>query len=182
MFCRRNQWQAETFPRHLFYDSNSKAGGVLMHSKVDRGFICPLHVLTALEMIIATMQDIGKGRSSHASSSETELDRDGVEIIEPFVGWAYIGSHNFTPSAWGTLSGSNVNPVLNASALYLLLDISSHILVQCSNYELGVVIPLRDHEEADRIACFERPPRKYQPDTDVPWVMHLFLTYNTPSY
>lgn len=31
------------------------------------------------------------------------------------IGWAYVGSHNFTQAAWGTLSGSSFNPTLNAS-------------------------------------------------------------------
>jgi len=34
MFCSPNQWKATKFPRDKFYDSKSKAGGVLMHSKV----------------------------------------------------------------------------------------------------------------------------------------------------
>lgn len=34
MFCRSKQWEARTFPKELFYDSNSKRGRVLMHSKV----------------------------------------------------------------------------------------------------------------------------------------------------
>ena len=34
MFCRKAQWEAAKFPRELFYDSNSKRGRVLMHSKV----------------------------------------------------------------------------------------------------------------------------------------------------
>ena len=34
MFCAPNQWRAAKFPRDKFYDSKSKAGGVLMHSKV----------------------------------------------------------------------------------------------------------------------------------------------------
>ena len=34
MFCRRDQWKAPNFPRQVFHDSNSKAGRVLMHSKV----------------------------------------------------------------------------------------------------------------------------------------------------
>ncbi|THH07200.1 hypothetical protein EW145_g3542, partial [Phellinidium pouzarii] len=34
MFCRKEQWEGKKFPRELFYDSNSKRGRVLMHSKV----------------------------------------------------------------------------------------------------------------------------------------------------
>jgi len=48
------------------------------------------------------------------SDTEDETD-DDVEVVDPAVGWVYVGSHNFTPSAWGTLSGSSFNPVLNVS-------------------------------------------------------------------
>ena len=34
IFCRRKQWAAKNFPRDRFYDSKSKGGPVLMHSKV----------------------------------------------------------------------------------------------------------------------------------------------------
>lgn len=66
-------------------------------------------------MIIATMQ---RTSSTKTEDSETEEDYsdEEVRIIEPAVGWAYVGSHNFTPSAWGTLSGSAFNPILNVSA------------------------------------------------------------------
>ena len=33
------------------------------------------------------------------------------------TGWLYMGSHNFTPSAWGTLSGTAFNPTLNVRML-----------------------------------------------------------------
>lgn len=66
-------------------------------------------------MIIATYKETS--RDSQAPGSSTEDDSDGeVEVIEPALGWAYIGSHNFTPSAWGTLSGSGFNPILNVSS------------------------------------------------------------------
>ena len=62
-------------------------------------------------MIIALTQDEKK---------PNEHDSDDDEIIEILendenIGWAYIGSHNFTPSAWGTLSGSSFNPIMNVS-------------------------------------------------------------------
>ena len=34
MFCREENWRRPNFPRELFHDSNSKRGGVLMHTKV----------------------------------------------------------------------------------------------------------------------------------------------------
>ncbi|RDB17512.1 Tyrosyl-DNA phosphodiesterase 1 [Hypsizygus marmoreus] len=140
IFCRRKQWASKNFPRDHFYDSKSKAGPVLMHSK----------------MIIATYREaavsaFGKRKQTKGSDTEDDSDED-IQVIEPAYGWAYVGSHNFTPSAWGTLSGTGFNPILNIS-----------------NYEVGIVFPLKDKEEADRIACFERPPRKYA-GKDEPWI------------
>ena len=34
MFCRKRSWEAAKFPRNLFYESRSRRGRVLMHSKV----------------------------------------------------------------------------------------------------------------------------------------------------
>ncbi|KAF8841337.1 phospholipase D/nuclease [Paxillus ammoniavirescens] len=151
MFCRTNQWEGAKFPRELFHDSNSVGGRVLMHTK----------------MIIATFRQkstpfasssksVPKARSTAQNSeteSETEPQDDAVEAINEPIGWAYVGSHNFTPSAWGTLSGSGFNPVLN--------------LV---NYELGILFPLHGEEDAKRVACFKRPPRKYGLREDRPWI------------
>ena len=111
MFCRRSQWQAAKFPRELFHASQSKRGRVLMHSK----------------MLIATFRQSAFSSSStsnaYDSESETEPeDDDVVEVTPPpssAIGWVYVGSHNFTPSAWGTLSGSAFNPVLNVSGAAL---------------------------------------------------------------
>ncbi|KAG6918489.1 hypothetical protein DXG01_014116 [Tephrocybe rancida] len=103
------------------------------------------------QMIIATHMDVSKGKQEPGSDTEDDTD-DDVEVIEPAVGWAYIGSHNFTPSAWGTLSGSAFNPILSIT-----------------NYELGIIFPLVDKEQADLVACFQRPPVKYGVG-DVPWM------------
>lgn len=74
-------------------------------------------------MIVAIIRDEthmsgkGKGRNvDYDNDSDTDTDTeddDVVEIKESSVGWVYIGSHNFTPSAWGNLSGSSFNPILN---------------------------------------------------------------------
>ena len=72
-------------------------------------------------MIIATFRDTAfAGGSTHNvpdDDSETEPEDDDIVEVAPrpskAAGWAYIGSHNFTPSAWGTLSGTSFNPVLN---------------------------------------------------------------------
>jgi len=79
-------------------------------------------------MIIAMLQEnalAGKRKSGERTDSEDDTD-DDIEVIEPAQGWAYVGSHNFTPSAWGTLSGSAFNPTLNVSCppavLHFLAD------------------------------------------------------------
>ncbi|KAF8154246.1 tyrosyl-DNA phosphodiesterase-domain-containing protein [Crassisporium funariophilum] len=135
IFCRRKQWSGKNFPRSLFYDSKM--------------------VIMSFKMIIALLNDnpfsSGNTKPEFISDTEDETD-DDIEVIEPAVGWAYIGSHNFTPSAWGTLSGSSFNPILNIT-----------------NYEVGVIFLLKDAKEADRVACFQRPPKKYA-SKDEPWI------------
>ncbi|TFK36150.1 tyrosyl-DNA phosphodiesterase-domain-containing protein [Crucibulum laeve] len=147
IFCRRRQWSAKNFPKDHFYDSKSKAGPVLMHSK----------------MIIATKQDLSSNSEGHDSDTEDDSDDDEIQVIDPAIGWAYVGSHNFTPSAWGTLSGSSFNPILNIS-----------------NYEVGVVFPLKDEEAANQFACFERPPKKYASGRDEPWIQEESV-YHQPD-
>lgn len=89
------------------------------------------------------VQRIGNGTLDSDSSeedegSETEEESDSeIEIIdtndngknksksngkgkskEKVIGWVYVGSHNFTPSAWGTISGSSFTPILNVSPFF----------------------------------------------------------------
>ncbi|KAL1748877.1 tyrosyl-DNA phosphodiesterase-domain-containing protein [Schizophyllum fasciatum] len=134
IFCRRATWHAKNFPRGLFHDSKSTGGPVLMHTKVLSSASKP------------------KGTTSDPESiPDSDSDSD-VELVHPAIGWAYVGSHNFTQSAWGTLSGSGFNPVLNVT-----------------NYELGVVFPIKDEEALRSVELWERPPRKYGKE-DEPWI------------
>ena len=57
----------------------------------------------------------------HASGDSDTEDDDEIQVLETAVGWAYVGSHNFTNSAWGTLSGSAFNPILNVCMPVLFL-------------------------------------------------------------
>ena len=71
-------------------------------------------------MMIATFEDISASENlSRSTTVDTESDND-IEIIDgdgkekrQVIGWTYVGSHNFTPSAWGTLSGSVSTPTFN---------------------------------------------------------------------
>lgn len=58
-------------------------------------------------------QSLSPDSSVTEFSSEGEVEEVDPERDEKLLGWLYIGSHNFTPSAWGTLSGSSFNPVMN---------------------------------------------------------------------
>ncbi|KAI6134262.1 tyrosyl-DNA phosphodiesterase I [Pisolithus croceorrhizus] len=145
--CRANLWERTQYPQELFYDSNSTGGKVLMHSK----------------MMIATFLQKStpfSAPSSSATASSKDNEKNNPEPItisddgtekEP-IGWAYVGSHNFTPSAWGWLSGSGPNPVL-----------------ENVNYELGILFPLYNEQEVEKVSCFRRPPRKYVLGDDRPW-------------
>lgn len=61
------------------------------------------------------LQDNPHVRNMKGKKAPEDSEDEEVEAVEPGIGWTYIGSHNFTPSAWGTLSGSAFNPVLNVS-------------------------------------------------------------------
>jgi tyrosyl-DNA phosphodiesterase-1 len=73
-------------------------------------------------MIIAEFQGAGsspdKDCGSDAGSDIVEVNQDNI------LGYAYVGSHNFTPSAWGTLSGSEFTPILNASVRSFRRDLN----------------------------------------------------------
>jgi hypothetical protein len=80
-------------------------------------------------MIIATLGKqndvLAKARAGGRRKNGFDSDDDSDEITEVIppqpYGWAYVGSHNFTPSAWGTLSGSAFNPTLNVGDPLCLL-------------------------------------------------------------
>ncbi|KLO16637.1 phospholipase D/nuclease [Schizopora paradoxa] len=152
MFCRKNQWEAKNFPRELFHDSKSKRGRVLMHSKMILG-------------IFANTSSSSSGASSSSRAYKAPIDSEDEEESgdehqsnSNIAGWAYVGSHNFTPSAWGTLSGSEGKPSLNIV-----------------NYELGIIFPLKNEQEIDAVACWERPPKKYNLKTDRAWIQDEVL-------
>lgn len=104
-----------------------------------------------LSLSTKSTQPNGKGKEREAA----------VEVVEKRVpGWIYMGSHNFTPSAWGNLSmrkdgtpGQDVSRLSlfvaflfsvpfpsNRPDAFLLLFVS---LFQGANYELGIIIVRR---------------------------------------
>jgi hypothetical protein len=77
---------------------------------------------------------------------------------KPERGFLYVGSHNFTPSAWGRLSKTK-----------------DGIKLTIANNELGVLQKLDSHDvsaQADRLVTWKRPALPYRSD-DEPWVCNL---------
>ncbi|GME48188.1 Phospholipase d nuclease [Neofusicoccum parvum] len=103
---RKNWYEAASFPKTCMRDHKSTRKGLLSHNK----------------MVL--------GRGQHASSDgeedEDEVDKDEATERKN-VAWAYIGSHNLTSSAWGTLSKDRATQALK---------------VTCRNYECGVIVPV----------------------------------------
>ena len=60
-------------------------------------------------------------KNAHSSDEIAEIE-PGLDESGSIHGWAYIASANFTPSAWGTLSGSSFSPVLNVWDVLLYLN------------------------------------------------------------
>ncbi|KAJ7459408.1 tyrosyl-DNA phosphodiesterase-domain-containing protein [Mycena galericulata] len=140
VFCRRAQWGKISAllggdTKLEMHDARSRSGGVGMHTK----------------MILGTLRVPEKDPDSTESDTESESEVELVEPKKPHA-WLYVGSHNFTASAWGTLSGSGFNPVLNVT-----------------NYELGVVLRLETPADADAAVAWERPARRYARG-DIPWI------------
>ena len=90
-------WKVVT--KHLFHDANSKRGGVLMHSKVCLSSSFEVEANHQVLVAIFEKQDNPLGldvSNGNSKKRKAEGDDDKPEI----GGWAYMGSHNFTPSAW----------------------------------------------------------------------------------
>ncbi|KAJ6460009.1 tyrosyl-DNA phosphodiesterase-domain-containing protein [Mycena sanguinolenta] len=154
VFCRRGQWTkiaaliADASTGLKMCDANSRSGPVGMHTKMILGtLLSPPEPEVDPE---ATENDT----ESESDSSDIEILEDGPQAEtrgKPHA-WLYVGSHNFTPSAWGTVSGSGFSPV-----------------VTVANYELGVVLWLDTPEDVEQAVAWERPARRYGKG-DVPWI------------
>ncbi|GAA5957856.1 hypothetical protein JCM21900_001288 [Sporobolomyces salmonicolor] len=133
IFCPSKTWNAPNFPKHLFYRGQSKRARVAAHTK-----------------LILAMRKVDSDPRSRSS------------LPEQHEGWLYLGSHNFTPSAWGRLQNGGGGP-------QLLIN----------NYELGVVIPIRAQSaqeletKATELVTYRRPLVKYSAG-DLPWMQDAF--------
>ncbi|KAJ7925381.1 hypothetical protein B0H13DRAFT_1130600 [Mycena leptocephala] len=111
-------------------DAKGRSGGVGMHTK----------------MILGTAQD---DDPKNETESEGESGAAG-RPLRRLHAWFYVGSHKFSVSAWGALSGSGFNPALNVV-----------------NYELGIVLRLERPEDVDAAVAW---PRGSYIEGDAPWI------------
>lgn len=137
IFCPLDYWRKPKFPKQLFYDSRSKRDGLLQHTKMILG-------------IARAVKNDGKGQQKLKAVEPADMP------FKPF-GWLYVGSHNFTPAAWGRYSEKTGN-------------------LSIANHELGVVVLLREDDveaEGTFLATWKRPLQPYGPK-DTPWDQHTY--------
>lgn len=141
----------------------SKRGKIFMHAKTICGILKHKHFITKNKIAGKVKKaDDGKEKVTFTSDEETDSSateseagtKDFVTEKDAAGGWVYIGSHNFTPSAWGRLTKTGS--------------------LSITNWELGVFLPLYGDEKvcnalADEYLTYSRPIVKYG-ENDVPWV------------
>ena len=101
------KWNDDKCPRQAFHQNISKRGNIFMHAKSMVGILKPIYKLrksaneeNKADNVITFTSDEGSASGSATESEFDENDKDNRDIAG---GWIYIGSHNFTPSAWGNL-------------------------------------------------------------------------------
>jgi len=172
-------WTKAGAPKQLFHDAKAKDGRVLMHTKMIVGtYKTGLLTMPQPASLAPPSNGKGKGKATvevivldsdtedesatEQEGSETEDDGEGQE--KPPEGWIYVGSHNFTMAAWGSVGGSILAPKLNIS-----------------NFEMGIVLPIKDKKDLERLVPWEQPPKRYGP-RDVPWIQEEHRDPDEPTW
>ncbi|KAG0141507.1 hypothetical protein CROQUDRAFT_663777 [Cronartium quercuum f. sp. fusiforme G11] len=152
LFCNTSSWSKPGFPRSLFVDSMSKRTGLVMHVKMILGIFMYTKNNSGCEK--------GHGKSVRlGSSKESTVAAD----LGP-KGFHYVGSHNFTPAAWGRLKKS---PKRKKGE-------DGDLILEISNWELGVIMPLEADADIDSMVPWQRPAKRYghsgSANSKVPWM------------
>jgi tyrosyl-DNA phosphodiesterase-1 len=140
MFCSKAM---NSVTRPLFHDANSKRGGVLMHAKVSSS-VLSVGLGSCEQVLIATFEprpdNLGFGAGA---GTATSTGKRKLEDVEGDVGgWAYVGSHNFSPSAWVR---TRYPEGVNTDGFQGTVNLKKTPTLNIKNYEMGVVFPLREH-------------------------------------
>ena len=140
-----------------------------MHTKVRRYSPSELDFFSyAVQMILATFRPksslVGSGRGTIPDEDDEDTDNEhnhsksdkDNDTDKSLVGWLYVGSHNFTPSAWGTLSGTSNKPSLSVSNTYPLFEVREMLMTfsRCIEHELrNGRCPALEEREGNRRHC-----------------------------
>ncbi|KAG0364525.1 tyrosyl-DNA phosphodiesterase-domain-containing protein [Gamsiella multidivaricata] len=128
--CFQSQyWDDLTYPKRVMHDFECVGAlrGSLMHTK--------LVLAKAVEAPNTT------GQSTSASTSTTTGQKQGPKC----AGWLYVGSANFTESAWGSVTLRRSGPIAGQG-----------LRVNIRNWELGVVYVIETEEEMESLEALTR--------------------------
>ncbi|GAA5951148.1 hypothetical protein JCM3765_002399 [Sporobolomyces pararoseus] len=135
IFFPRARWNERSFPKSLLYKGKSKRYRTPAHTK----------------MILA--------------SHKVENIKEGSNNGTIYEGYIYVGSHNFTTSAWGQLQDGQ------SGVKQLLVN----------NYELGVILPIKGcqtqqefEQKVNGLVSFRRDPLEKFGPNDLPWMQDDF--------
>lgn len=163
LFCKQKDYLSPAFPRHFFYDCHSESSGPTnksMHSKI---------------MTVSSGVDACKSAKGSSKDDPIEVDSSDDENKEPVCysqtdHYRYIGSHNFTASAWGRLCKGGSALLINNYEVGLLIpsDFSSKSIDSSNDSSKSVDFSNSSNSSANFPYTYHRPPCKYM-DTDLPW-------------
>ncbi|KAG0015468.1 hypothetical protein BGZ80_009840 [Entomortierella chlamydospora] len=129
---RTEYWDDPTFPRKVLHDFECVGilKGSLMHSKIALAKIAKPSNTIATSIPASGSIVSGRERSSNC------------------VGWFYVGSSNFSESAWGTVANKKAT-AKNVEGLH----------VSMRNWELGVVYLIETEDEMHDLAAISATQR-----------------------
>ncbi|KAJ7061504.1 hypothetical protein C8F01DRAFT_1369034 [Mycena amicta] len=143
-------------------DSRSRSGPVTTHTKM---------ILGTLPYLAKNAPEDSETESETETESDTEDDESRARpqmrvqvsrpppcpvprLCPPPHAWLYLGSHNFSQTAWGSISRQ---PEGDAPVITVL------------SYEVGIVMPLESKQDVDRVVSWKHPAPPYAQD-DEPWI------------
>ncbi|KAF8947423.1 hypothetical protein BGZ46_005588, partial [Entomortierella lignicola] len=145
-------WEDLTFPKRVMHDFECVGNlhGSLMHSKIILAKVA--RHPNSLSMSIPEPAQVAARR----------------ERATNCVGWFYVGSANFTESAWGTVANKKATEK-NKSGLHVTMR----------NWELGVVYAIETEDEMHELAAISAAQR-LDPSGDQSFFGPLPIPYKKP--
>ncbi|KNE91393.1 hypothetical protein PSTG_15185 [Puccinia striiformis f. sp. tritici PST-78] len=113
-------------------------------------------VLMHVKMILGIFNYSVESTGPTASTSTREVEK---RINKDQVGFLYVGSHNLTPAAWGKFTSKSASNETGS--------------LEISNWEMGVVLPLKSQAQVEEYVTWQRPVKPYGhggKDTGIPWM------------